>query len=304
MPAQYNTTELPALQGLGLQAVRALYAEVTLEPKPGLVSFRDNGSHTDMTAATFIRSLFALRHYFPAAARAGFAGASFATLENLGRSAEVRMLQATRGVNTHRGAVFGLGLLCASAGHLVALGKPITAQLLRDALRQQWGAALIHRAADARSRPPASHGQRVAQRFGMRTAGDEAALGFPTLFDTTLPALQSACGAGLSPRAAKVHALFATMAVLDDTNVVHRGGPAALDLVRRRARQFLEHDGVWHPNWLAHARAIHTELVSHRLSPGGSADVLASACWAQAVMSAPMQAARPLQARALHYETA
>ena len=297
--AQHSHVEHRALQALGRHAVRALYAEVALEPKPGLVSFRDSGSHADMTAATFVRSLFALRHYFPAAARAGFSGSPFVVLEGWGRSAEARMLHATGGVNTHRGAVFGLGLLCASAGHLVARDRPITALHLREVLLEQWGTALTQRAAHARSRPPTSHGQRAAQRFGLRTAGDEAALGFPTLFCTTLPALQSACSAGLPPRAAKVQALFATMAVLDDTNLAHRGGQAGLNLVHSRAQQFLENGGVWHPDWLAHARAIHAELVSLQLSPGGSADVLASACWVQSVASAPTQPTPLLQTPAL-----
>ncbi|MDP3337407.1 MAG: triphosphoribosyl-dephospho-CoA synthase, partial [Rhodoferax sp.] len=105
-----------AAQKFGLAAVRALYAEVALEPKPGLVSFRDCGSHTDMTAQTFMRSLFALRGYFPHMVRAGHTGAPFAALEGLGKNAEARMLTATGGINTHRGAIFGLGLLCASAG--------------------------------------------------------------------------------------------------------------------------------------------------------------------------------------------
>ncbi len=291
MTVRPSIAEHQALQALGRHAVRALYAEVALEPKPGLVSFRDCGSHTDMTAATFVRSLFALRHYFPAVARAGFMDAPFSTLENLGRCAEARMLQATGGVNTHRGAVFGLGLLCASAGYLIAQDRSITARQLREVLLEQWGHALGRRAEEARSRPPASHGQRAARCFGLRTAGDEAALGFPTLFDTTLPALQRASSAGAPLRAAKVQALFATMAVLDDTNLAHRGAKAGLDLVRRRAQQFLADGGVWQPDWLGQARAVHAELVRHRLSPGGSADVLASACWVQAVVSV----------RALHY---
>ena len=293
------TSQTVALQWLGRCTVRALYAEVALEPKPGLVSFRDCGSHTDMTAATFVRSLFALRHYFLATARAGFAGAAFATLENLGRSAEGCMLLATDGVNTHRGAVFGLGLLCASAGHLVALDRPITAHHVRQALTHQWGDALMRRAAVARARAPTSHGQRAAHRFGLRTAGDEAALGFPTLFDTTLPVLQNACKAGASPRAAKVQALFATMAVLDDTNVAHRGGRSGLELVRRKAQQFLKNGGIWHPDWLSQARAIHADLVAHRISPGGSADVLAGACWLQMVTTNEVAPPEPMLQRAL-----
>lgn len=98
-------------QRIGRAAIAALYDELALAPKPGLVSFVDSGSHGDMDATTFMRSLFALRHYFPRIAMQGAAGAPFASLEALGVMAETRMLQATGGINTHRGAVFTLGLI-------------------------------------------------------------------------------------------------------------------------------------------------------------------------------------------------
>lgn len=276
-----------AVYGIGLAAVRALYAEVALEPKPGLVSFRDCGSHTDMNAQTFMRSLFALRGYFPRMVRAGHAGDPFAVLESLGQGAEARMLTATRGINTHRGAIFGLGLLCASAGQLQAQGLTLTPQHLRAVLLSTWGDALGQRAKAARLTAPVSNGQRAARRFDLRSAGDEAAQAFPVLFDVTLPALQAASQAGTTDRAARVQALFATMAELDDTNCVHRGGLDGLRFVQASARQFLKAGGVLQTDWLQHARAIHAAFVARRLSPGGSADVLASACWVQSVLVGP-----------------
>lgn len=268
----------------GLAAVRALYAEIALEPKPGLVSFRDCGSHNDMDSTTFLRSLFALRGYFPRMVQAGADRSPFAVLEALGKSAEARMLAATRGVNTHRGAVFGLGLLCASAGQIHAQGLAFSPQHLRAALLSTWGEALAARACAARKAAPTSNGQRVAQRFGMRSAGEEAAQAFPTLFDVTLPALRSALDAGASDRAARVQALFATMAVLDDTNNVHRGGIEGLRYVQWSARSFLAAGGVLQSDWLRQARAVHAAFVQRRLSPGGSADVLASACWVEELL--------------------
>ena len=268
-------------QPLGRAAVRALYAEIALEPKPGLVSFRDCGSHLDMDGTTFLRSLFALRSYFPRMAQAGYDRHSFGILELLGKKAEARMLVATRGVNTHRGAVFGLGLLCASAGQLHAQSLPLTPLHLRAVLLSTWGEALAARAKATRLATPKSNGQRVAQRFGMRSAGDEAAQAFPTLFDITLPALQAALAGGATDRAARVQALFATMALLDDTNVVHRGGIEGLRFVQSAARNFLAAGGVLQNDWLLHARAVHTAFVQRRLSPGGAADVLASACWVE-----------------------
>jgi triphosphoribosyl-dephospho-CoA synthase len=267
-------------------AVRALYAEVTLEPKPGLVSLRDNGSHTDMNAATFVRSLFALRRYFPAITQAGMDGLPFPALQALGIAAEARMLKATWGINTHRGAVFALGLLCAAAGRLQREGQDLEAHLLQQRLCNQWGDALRAQAIAASGRAPVSHGQRAARAYGLRSALDEAADGFPTLFNATLPALKSALANGHGQRAARVHALFATMAVLDDTNVAHRGGRAGLNWLKASAAEFLERGGVAQPDWLQLARALHLRCMELQLSPGGAADVLACACWVHSMQHA------------------
>lgn len=275
-----------AARSLAREAVRALYAELVLEPKPGLVSLRDTGSHSDMHAGHFVRSLFSLRHYFERMVRAGAEGLPFADLEQLGQHAEARMLAATGGVNTHRGAIFCLGLLCASAGWRVAAGLPLDADGLRRSLCSRWGEALRQRAAHMRRQPPRSNGQRAARAHGLRSAGDEAADGFPVLFEVSLPALQAAKAAGWPDRRARVQALFATMAVLDDTNLVHRGGIQGLHDARRAARLFLDAGGAASADWRERARAIHDEFVARRLSPGGAADLLGAACWLERVTTA------------------
>ncbi|OYU42986.1 MAG: triphosphoribosyl-dephospho-CoA synthase MdcB [Burkholderiales bacterium PBB4] len=277
------STYAPYASQVARYAVRALYAEVALEPKPGLVSFRDNGSHTDMTAATFVRSLFSLRHYFPQMAQAGAHAVPFATLQTLGLQAEARMLQATEGINTHRGAVFSLGLLCASAGRLAAQGKPLCSDSIRATLLHQWGDALCKRVQQAALKLPTSNGQCAARRYQLRSAGAEAALGFPVLFETTLPTLDAAIQSGQGVRAARTQAFFATMAVLDDTNTAHRGGLAGAQFVKQSAQDFLNAGGVWQHDWVIAAREIHNSFVFHRLSPGGAADMLACACFLHAL---------------------
>ncbi len=268
-----------ALAPIGRAAVAALYDELALAPKPGLVSFIDNGSHVDMTAQHFMRSLFALRHYFGRMAELGAEGSGFARLELEGQAAEARMLCATGGVNTHRGAIFCLGLLCASAGALAAEGTALSALGLRQRLLCCWGEALTART----GRAAGSHGAQASRRFGLRGAGEEAALGLPTLFETTAPALQRATSAGLSPVAARLQAFFATLAVLDDTNLAHRGGLAGLRHAQQAARGFLAAGGAARPDGLAHALAIHRDFMARRLSPGGTADLLGAACWLQRV---------------------
>src|SRR5450830_1045776 len=115
-------------------ALRSLYRELQLYPKPGLVSPIDTGSHVDMDATTFMRSLFALRHYFIQVTQAGIDGAEFAVLRQLGIDAEQTMLRATAGINTHRGAIFSQGLLCAATGYCHGRGTPLSAAAIRATL--------------------------------------------------------------------------------------------------------------------------------------------------------------------------
>lgn len=260
-------------QALGRAAIVSLYDELALDPKPGLVSFVDNGSHDDMNASTLLRSLFALRRYFPAIAAAGAADADFAVLQQLGIGAEARMLAATGGINTHRGAVFTLGLLCAAAGRQQALNGDMSPASLRGGLLERWGDALGTLA----RRPRASHGRDAARRYGLRPAAIEATLGFPALFDVALPALRRA--RALGPRLARLQTLFELMAVLDDTNLAHRGGLAGLRWAQQLARGFVAAGGAARPDAIEHAQALHAAFVARRLSPGGSADLLAAACW-------------------------
>jgi triphosphoribosyl-dephospho-CoA synthase len=177
-----------APQAIGRAATLALHDELALSPKPGLVTLTDNGSHDDMDAHTFMRSLFALRSYFVRIAALGAAGAPFHALQQCGIDAEARMLAATGGVNTHRGAVFMLGLLCAAAGAVSRHGRPLDAAALRETLRARWGEALADRA----RRTPTLPGGIAARRYGLRSAAAEAAAGFPVLFEVAVPALQAA----------------------------------------------------------------------------------------------------------------
>lgn len=156
-------------------AVRSLHAELCLYPKPGLVSPIDSGSHDDMDAGTFMRSMFALRHYFRKICLAGWDDAPFAQLKKLGIAAETSMLQATQGVNTHRGAIFSLGMLCASAGRARAQGTPLTPAALRALMLIRWGEELAQHAAHAPSAPAPDMQPRSAAHGRTRIAEAQAA---------------------------------------------------------------------------------------------------------------------------------
>lgn len=255
---------------LGRLAIASLHAELALAPKPGLVTPFDTGSHRDMDAGTFLRSLFALRHYFIAVADAGASAAPFQTLRAHGIAAEISMLHATAGINTHRGAIFSLGLLVAAsaacqgrAGHAIA-----AEQVCQEVCR--WAAELADAPLDANS-----PGQRARARHGVQGVREQAATGYPLLRDVALPTLRHALASGLSREAAMCQTLMQLIACVDDLNLLHRGGADGLRWSQRQARRFLQGGGTFVPGWQARLHGIGERFVARRLSPGGSADLLA-----------------------------
>ena len=285
LPTQPMQPMQPALTArqIAVLAVRSLHAELCLYPKPGLVSLRDNGSHSDMHPALFLRSLFALRHYFKQMARLGMRAAAFTELKQAGMLAEQQMLRATTQVNTHRGAIFALGMLCAAIGACVAQSRVLVAAEVRRMLQQHWGSALqLHAAVVATVAIVAdSHGQAAAQRYAVSGAREEAALGFPSVFEIALPRLQHTLAQGGSAQQAQIDCLFSLIAGLSDTNLYHRGGAAGAAYARAAAVAFLAAGGSAQSAWFEQAQTCHRQFVARRLSPGGAADLLAACCLLQ-----------------------
>jgi triphosphoribosyl-dephospho-CoA synthase len=276
--APLRQIEVPCnADAIGEGAVRCLLMELETWPKPGLVSHVDTGSHDDMDADTFRRSASAIRPHFQQLADAAGRDCGMGRLRVIGMEAEAAMLAATSGVNTHRGAIFGLGLLCAAAGAKVG-GLVDPALPLGAIVARLWGGSiadgpvLLH-----------SHGSAARRRFAAGGARAEAALGFPSVYQIGLPALRR--GARAVPddaEAARVEACFALIASLEDTNLLHRGGIDGLRFARRTTRHFIDTGGVRRPGWRARAQAVHDSFVSRRLSPGGAADLLAMTLFVEA----------------------
>jgi triphosphoribosyl-dephospho-CoA synthase len=267
------------------QAVTALLHELAAWPKPGLVSRIDSGSHADMDAAMLQASAEALRPFFVELARAGGDGADMSHLRAIGLRAETAMLAATGGINTHRGALFGLGLLCAAAGEVAQISKEevaVTPVSLGEVVVRRW-AAEIHRGPI----PLFSHGTTALRLYGAGGARSEAAGGFRSVYEVGWPALRE--GQSLQPadpEAPIIQACFALIAVVGDTNLLHRGGPEGLRYAADAASSFLSQGGVGTADWRTRAAAVHAAFVARRLSPGGSADLLAMTLFIDALESA------------------
>lgn len=268
-------------------AVAALVAELETWPKPGLVSHMDSGSHTDMTAATFRASAAAIEPFFAELVVAGAAGASMNALRAIGIAAEHAMLAVTDGVNTHRGAIFGLGLLCAAAGvacddagHDAPDWRP---GVLCGTVRARWGQSIVRGPI-----PLHSHGADALRQYGAGGARAQAAAGFPHACDIGLPALRlGRAHAPGDPEASRVQAFFALLAGTEDTNLLHRGGAEGLRYAQQAAAGFLASGGIAQPDWRKAATRIHHAFVDRRLSPGGCADLLAITVFLDALENRP-----------------
>jgi triphosphoribosyl-dephospho-CoA synthase len=233
-----------------------------------------------MDAGTLRRSATALGPYLCALTEAGAQDCDMGRLRVIGIEAEAAMLEATGGINTHRGAIFGLGLLCAAAGARCSGTVESTAPL-GSVVARRWGKEILSGPVTLRS-----HGREARRRYGAGGARCQAADGFPSVYSIGLPALkQAAIMAPTDAEAVRVHACFSLIAAVEDTNLLHRGGTAGLCFAQSAARSFLDRGSVSQRDWRVHARTVHEVFVQGRLSPGGSADLLAMSLFVQAIES-------------------
>jgi triphosphoribosyl-dephospho-CoA synthase len=279
-------------------AITALIEEAQLTPKPALVDRRGSGAHRDLDLATMLRSAQALEPTFAALARTarrrGEPSALLRTeLAQIGRAGEQDMLRATGGSNAHRGAIWIVGLLVAGAAMGTRPVSPASTVAAASALSSEApstpgntdlpGASQIcTRAAqiacfpDRFAAPSDSHGERARQRYQVGGARREAQDGFPHVIDVGLPALLAARAKGIDESAARVDALLAIMASLDDTCLLHRAGLPGLHAGQHGARRVLQAGGSSTPAGGAALAALEHELLSLNASPGGAADLLAA----------------------------
>lgn len=250
------------------QAVDSLLAEVHVGPKPGLVDRFNSGAHRDMDESTFIKSAESLRDYFTDCAYGGIylglTGDESVTdsLVSLGKDAEKTMLAATGGVNTHKGAIFSMGIFTCAAGMSEISGRDFRSCV--KLLGEKLSSMTVSRG---------TAGERISRETGIGGIRKEAALGYPSVFDVGLPILADEIKAG-DEEAAALKALLAIITEAEDTNVIARGGLSAAKWLREEAADILaecEHAGF-------DMRAALTELdrqcIEKNVSPGGSADLL------------------------------
>mgnify|MGYP002769192369 CR=1 FL=1 len=242
-------------------ATQALQAELDTTPKPGLVDKDNNGAHRDMDHALMQLSINTLHPYFVRLALLGFADTlpSHTSIRDAGIEAEKAMLAATNGVNTHKGALFSMGLAVVAAAYeekKAAANKEVRGKEEREdslvsieslAPRESQASPLsslqLTIKALAASFPDTSgtHGSKAKQLFNGTTtikgALDNAREGYEKLFAEWLPFYNE------RRKSHDAHALHKTllriMCDLDDTNVIYRTNVATAEEVKQEARALL-----------------------------------------------------------------
>lgn len=260
------------LAWLAEQAVAALIQEAELTPKPGLVDCNNAGSHTDMDVDLLRLSASALYPAFHDMAQAAFCKQPCQELREelarIGRRGEQMMLQATGGVNTHKGAIWALGLLIAGAAML-----PQGVSIEEVANK----AGEIASFADRWAPVGETNGSRMRKRFGIGGAGEEAKKGFPHVMLVALPTLWEAREKGNPEDLARIDALVMLISRIDDTCILHRGGMEALFIAKKMSQAVMDAGGTSTREGMQLLRHMDKELLVRRASPGGSADLLAAA---------------------------
>ena len=256
---------------LARTATQCLIDEARLSPKPGLVDSRGNGAHHDLTLSLMERSAHSLTPTFQALAQQSWQRpadiALRQTIGRLGREGEQQMMAATHGVNTHRGAIWALGLLVSAVAMHGGAGG--TQQIAATA-------AELAKLPDDAAPKVFSKGLRATHRYRVPGAREEAQQAFPHVMQRALPQLRLSRLRGSSETHARLDALMAIMTSLTDTCVLSRAGLEGLDAMQDGARAVLNAGGSAHPAGQAALAELDSQMLALNASPGGAADLLAA----------------------------
>lgn len=258
---------------VGAWAVQSLLDEVCTTPKPGLVDRDNSGSHRDMDIFTFMASAASLATYFHSCVGIGQDTAlenpneTFRQLRTAGLKAEQDMYAATGGVNTHKGAIFTIGILCGAAGRLWKpdCGWEVKALLAEvSAMTKEAMEADFQKGGD-------TVGYRLYSQNGIRGIRGEVAKGLPSIANIGLPVFEKSLNCCFDRNRAGVETLLHLIAQVEDTNMISRGGLEGAKAGAEKTAELLKTEFS-----LSDVEELNGWFVARNLSPGGCADLLAA----------------------------
>lgn len=260
-------------------AYQAMLVEVYTTPKPGLVDLNNTGSHSDMTVATFEYSAKAIQPWLEVFVRTGIETASkpirelLPSLRPAGKQCERAMFLATAGVNTHKGMLFSLSLVCAVTGRLWQQGRILSLTTICDAVAAATDGIVAREL--SQNVTPKTAGERFFHQHGLTGVRGEVASGFQTVRDYAFPVYLKALDESCTHNTALLEVMLSLLAHNQDTNLVSRGGMDGLAYVQSQAKTIMHHTAFLSPAREQALEVLDKTLIERHLSPGGSADLLA-----------------------------
>lgn len=262
-------------------ATKSLLYEVNTSPKPGLVDRFNSGSHEDMDIYTFMSSGASLSKGFSDLSIMGYEWADkplkglLKHIRPIGIEMEKQMFSATRGINTHKGMIFSLGLISFIASRIAhnrGIENVKAEEIFEKTSELTQGicsAELINTATHN------THGERVFKRFGVTGIRGEVESGFPTILKGALDEVRKGCYTNRNKDEFFLQIFFNIMAHCEDSTILHRHSPEILNKVKLRADSFLKQGGMRQSDAFEQVFQMDKEFIERRISPGGSADLLA-----------------------------
>lgn len=271
----------PLLTHIPSLATKALYYEVAISPKPGLVDRFDNGAHSDMNFFTFINSIESLAPYFYSYYQLGFEHASdlaslFTKLRKQGVEAENKMLAATKGINTHKGANFSFAVLLGATGfymqtHSFPFSSKDTSAILKLVAKMTHH-LVQYDFSKITQKDQLSHGEKLYMKAGTLGVRGEAAKGYPALSHLLLPFLRQHASY-TDTETLLLRGLVLLMSQIEDSNLLHRGGTEGWQQVKQHSTS-IYHSSLNNTDFNLALTKFNQELIKKNLSPGGAADLL------------------------------
>ena len=277
-----ESAQISLLNHIETSIQNALLEEVYTTPKPGLVDQYDTGAHTDMDYQLFEKSAAAITPYLKQMFFTGLEWNQspsdlFRAIRKTGIYAEKAMFRATDGVNTHKGSIFTMGILSASAGKMYAeygyfpISRILqfTSEMTKEVLEREF-----HR---MEKKEPDTYGEKLYRKYGERGIRGQAQLGFPVLALTAYPNLSYSRRHGYDLNKSNINTLLCTITKLNDTNVLARSSYSDLKWLKHKALRSLKRGGAFTASGMKQLIEMNQECIWRNISPGGSADILAAA---------------------------
>lgn len=260
------------------QAQIAMLYEVVCQPKPGLVDPVDNGSHSDMDVFTFMESSTVLLPYFESFIQAGFESRkhevkeTFRRIRLIGVEAEEAMFQVTNGVNTHKGAIFSLGIFLSVCGRLVIWENEITCEELQAEIKILTADLLTDFDAIEVDSKRLTYGEYLFLTYGITGIRGEAKAGYPSIFNKGLPFYEES---KQMQQGKLIDTLLYLSLFIEDTNLMKRSqNPEIRQTYSEIIKPYFEKGGYGSIEGKEYLKTLNILFKEKNWSIGGSADAL------------------------------